>query len=203
MLKLRSMTLLGLLILSAGCIRSLHPIYTEKDTVFEPGLIGQWAEDDSGEIWAFSKEDTNEYKLVYTDEKGRQGVFSAHLLKIKENLFLDFFPEEPGLKMNGFYQFHLLPVHTFVHVKQIEPILQMSFPDPGWLKKHISADPGAIAHEKIEKEIILTAATKELQSFWLKHIDAEGAFGDPSNMKRMEKTAPEEQPNKPDAGDDK
>jgi hypothetical protein len=196
MRKLISMTLLGVLILFAGCIRSLHPIYTEKDIVFEPSLIGQWAEDDSKEMWAFSeKEGTNEYKLVYTDDKGKQGAFSAHLLKIKGNLFLDFLPEAPDLKENEFYQFHLLPVHTFVYVRQIKPTLQMSFPEPDWLKKLIADNPKAIRHEKIEDEIILTAGTKALQAFWLKHLGTEGSFGDSSNMKRKTSTIPEEQPN--------
>ena len=159
MSKLISMTLLGVLILFAGCIRSLHPIYTEKDTVFEPSLIGQWADNDSKQIWAFSKESTNEYELIYTDDKGKQGAFSARLLKVKGKLFLDFFPEEPDLKENGFYQFHLLPVHTFAYVKQIEPTLQMAFPDSDWLEDYLADNPEAIRHEKIENEIILTAAT--------------------------------------------
>lgn len=188
MRKLVSITLLGMLVLSAGCIRSLHPIYTDKDLVFEPSLIGQWAEDNDREMWAFSKKGSTEYNLVYTDDKGRQGAFSVHLLKIKGNLFLDFLPEEPDLKENAFYQAHLLPVHTFAHVKQIEPTLQMRFPDPEWLKKLVKEKPGAIRHERIEKEIILTAGTKELQAFWLRHLETEGAFGDASNMKRQTST---------------
>ena len=196
MRKLISITLLGVLVLSAGCIRSLHPIYTEKDIVFEPSLIGQWAEGDSKETWTFSREGTNAYLLVYTDDTGEKGAFSTRLLKIKENLFLDFFPEEPDLKENDFYQFHLLPVHTFVHVKQIEPTLQMAFPDPRWLKEHLADNPSAIRHEEIENGIILTAATRDLQAFWLKHLDAEGAFDDPSDMKRKQKTVLEEKCNK-------
>ncbi len=182
--KLILTTLLAVLALSVGCIRSLHPIYTEKDIVFEPGLIGQWAEDNSKEMWLFSKEGTNEYKLVYTDDKGKQGTFSASLLRIQGQMFLDFFPREPDQKGNEFYQFHLLPIHTFVSVKQIEPILQMSFPDPEWLEGHIADNPDAIKHEMLDDEIFLTASTKALQTFWLEHLDTEGAFGDPSNMKR-------------------
>jgi len=104
------------------------------------------------------------------------------------------------LKQNDFYKFHLLPVHTLAYVKRITPTLQMSFPDPGWLKKLIAANPGAIRHEKIDNEIVLTASTKELQTFWLKHLDTKGAFGDSSNMKRKKTTAPKEEPKKPGDG---
>jgi hypothetical protein len=79
----------------------------------------------------------------------------------------------------------------------------MSFPDPDWLKKLVADNPKAIQHEKIDDEIILTASTKDLQTFWLKHLDTNGAFGEPSNMKRKTEAVPEDQPNKPDAGDGK
>ncbi len=201
MRKMISWTLLGILILCSGCIRSLHPIYTEEDLVLEPALIGQWSENDSKEVWTFSRKGTNSYTLVYTDDKGRQGRFRAHLAKLNGKLFLDLFPEEPELKENDLYKFHLLPVHTFLYVKQITPTLQMSFPDPDWLKKFIADNPKAIRHDKIDGEIILTASTKDLQAFWLKYLKTEGVFGDASNMKRETSTIADQQPNQPDAGD--
>jgi hypothetical protein len=201
MRKIISMILLGFMILCSGCIRSLHPIYTEEDLVFESNLIGQWSEEDSKEVWTFSKKGVNGYTLVYTDDKGRQGRFSAHLAKLNGKLFLDLFPEEPELKENDLYMFHLLPVHTFLYVKQIEPTLQMSYPDPDWLKKLIAENPKAVKHEEIDDEIILTAGTKELQAFWLKHLKTEGVFEDTSNMKRRTSVISEERPNKPAEGD--
>ena len=185
MRKLSYILVFGFLMLSAGCIRSLHPMYTEKDIVFESSLIGQWAEDESAEVWDFSKEGTDKYRLVYTDDTGKLGTFDAHLLKIEGFLFIDVFPTKPDLKENDFYQSHLLSVHTFVYVKQIEPTLQLSFPNPDWLKDLLKEDPGAIEHEMINSEIVLSAPTEKLQAFWLKHLDKEGAFDDFSNMKRQ------------------
>lgn len=190
------MAFCGVLILSTGCIPSLHPLYTEEDLVFEPGLIGQWTEDDSKEIWVFSKVNSDEYKLVHTDKDGIHGTFSAHLLKIKGNMFLDLFPEINGSskKENSFYKFHFYPVHTFLYVKQIEPTLQMCFPNPEWIEKLIEENPKAIRHEVVEDDvIILTAGTKELQAFWLKHFETKEAFcDDPTNMKRKQLTVPKE-----------
>jgi hypothetical protein len=201
MRKMISGTLLSILILFSGCIRSLHPIYTEKDLVLEPALIGQWSENDSKETWTFSRNDANAYTLVYTDDKGRQGRFEAHLAKLNGNLFLDLFPEEPELKENDFYKYHLLPVHTFLYVKQITPTLQMSLPEPVWLKKFLADNPKALRYEKIDDEIILTAETRDLQAFWLKHLKTEGAFGELSNMKRERPAISETLPDKLDAGD--
>lgn len=174
----------AILTLSAGCVRSIHPLYTDQDVIFDPDLVGIWSEDNSKGTWDFSKQSKNQYQLVYTDDNGKSGTFVVHLVNIDGKRFLDLFPADPGIRQNDFYQFHLFPVHTFACVKQISPTLQMSFPEPDWLKKLIADDPEAIRHEKIDDEIILTAPTKMLQAFWLRHLDAEGAFGTPSDMKR-------------------
>ena len=33
--------------LLVGCIPTLHPLYTEQDLAFDPGLVGRWAEPNS------------------------------------------------------------------------------------------------------------------------------------------------------------
>lgn len=196
MYKLFSRMLLGILILFVGCIRSIYPIYTEQDIVFEPKLIGQWSEGDSKELWSFSKDKANSYTLVFIDDKGKQGKFSVHLAKIKNKLFLDLFPVVPERdeNENSFYRLHLIPVHTFIYVKQIEPTLQISFPNKRWFERYITQIPNAIRHEKIDSEIILTASTKDLQAFFLKHLETDGAFDDPINMTKSKLSASE--PNK-------
>jgi len=185
-------------VLMVGCITSLHPLYTAEDLIFSPDLVGCWSEDDSKETWEFSKEGEKEYRLVCTGKDGKTGTFVVHLLKIKGKMFLDLFPSEPDWKETAFYQLHLLPVHSFIYVKQVKPTLQMSMPDGGWLEKLIEGSPGAIRHEKIEDRIVLTASTKELQAFFLKHLATEDAFGELCDMKRRQVTA--EQPKKANAG---
>lgn len=182
----------AILVFAAGCIRSIQPFYTEEDVIFDPGLVGTWSEEGSKETWEFSKGNENEYRLVYTDDKGKSGAFVIHLLKIDGKMFMDFFPEDPDLPQNDFYRFHLLPVHSFAYVAQIAPSLRMSFPDPDWLKETLAADPQAIAHERIEGDIILTASTRKLQAFWLKNLQADGAFGNFSDMLRNQPNAEDE-----------
>ncbi|MBN2320241.1 MAG: hypothetical protein JXR49_14245 [Acidobacteria bacterium] len=196
-------------ILTTGCfVRSLHPIYTEQDIVFEPDLVGRWNDNDEA-LWAFSRGDGNSYDLVITDDEGHRDPFIAHLVKIEGNLFLDLLPRQTKLEGTEFYKSLFLPVHTFCYIKQIEPALQMCAPDPDWLEKLLAESPDAIRHEKIQEkiavpppsgvespdaaqreriqaEIILTAPTKDLQAFLIEHLHDKGAFGEPSNMKRLE-----------------
>ena len=105
-------------------------------------------------------------------------------MKIEGRLFLDLFPMELDSKKtdedpkeNAFYKLHLVPAHTFMLVKQIQPTLRMAFLNPSWAKDYLKAHPDAVRHEKVDHdEIVLTAPTKELQAFVLKHEKDADAF---------------------------
>ena len=178
----------GILLLLSGCIvRSMHPLYTDENVIFDARLIGQWAEEDSKEIWEFSQQGEQRYKCVVYEENGEQSILVARLLEIKGKMFLDFFPTELDRQEGVFYQLHILPVHSFAYVKQIEPTLQISFPSSDWLQELLEKNPDAIRHEVLGKDdIVLSASTEALQTFWLAHLDTEGAFAELSNLQRKQ-----------------
>ena len=175
---------LGIVLMFAGCVPSLNPLYTDQDIVFDPTLLGVWTDKDSKEIWELTKADEKQYKLVYTDEDGKTGEFTAHLLKVDGRTFLDLTPVEPILPQNDFYKGHFLPTHTFALVSQTAPTVQISFLEPEWLRKFLVKKPTALRHAKMEDEMLLTASPKELQKFLLAHLNTEGAFGKPISVKR-------------------
>lgn len=174
-----------------GCIPSLHPLYTEDDLIFEKSLLGTWVDENPENTWTFSQSGEKEYKLIYTED-GKPGEFTVHLLKLKDKMFIDLYPSESELKKdNGFYKAHLLPVHSFMLVKQIEPTLQMAILNPDKLKEIIKKDPKAVKHEKLGKDDdsdIFTAPPKELQDFIMKNIDTPDFFCQPGNLKKAIKT---------------
>ncbi len=179
----RIMALAGLVALG-GCIPSLHGIYTQKDLVFRPALVGVWARDDSPERWEFTRRGENAYGFVFSDRQGRTGRFVAHLAKVGESLFLDFYPEETTIAENDFYKWHFLPLHTFYRVEFAETSFSLSSLDYGWLKELLKTEPGALRHEAVDGKIVLTASTAELQAFVIKHADTEGAFTKPVKFVR-------------------
>jgi len=198
------------LFLGAGCIvTSVNPLYTQKDLVFDPALIGAWSEDNDKNTWDFAKVDEEEYKLLHTDEKGRTGTFETHLLKLGKYQFLDLRVVDPGEKeewqINELAALAIImrPGHLFLKVSQIQPTLQLSALNEEWLKKLLEKDSQAIRHEKIQFgsdtnscRNVLTANTKDLQRFILKYADSTDAFGDkPSELKRRE-AASSEKPGK-------
>jgi hypothetical protein len=171
--------LIGALTLITGCIPSVHPLYREQDLIFDLLLVGEWVEKtekSSKETWTFSKREENAYTLLHVDDEGRKGELITHLLKVNDGRFLDFYPADSDLKLNGFYAFHVMAVHTFMRMRLQGDSLEMSYLDPDWIKAYLAEHPDEIKHEKVEDGILLTAQPKELQAFMIKHSETPDAW---------------------------
>jgi len=191
--------------LLGGCIPvlSLHPLYNEKDVVFDEKLLGSWVEDPNSPetTCEFKRADTNDnaYRLIFSDKEGRKGLFVAYLVKLKDKLFLDVCSatweqqleqQDPNnvnfLVYNYYNAFFLIPAHTFIKINSVEPQLKMQVTDDEKMKEFLKADPDAVKHEFLEEGLgpghglrsILTASTKELQAFILKYADNPRVFTD-------------------------
>jgi hypothetical protein len=172
-----------------GCVHSLNPLFTNEDLTFEPKLLGLWSESDTAkERWTFEQAGDQAYKVTY-QEDDKKGVFDVHLLRLGQQLYLDFFPNEEAMKnMDGsdLYKYHWLPVHTFARVYQVEPELAMAFMDPDWLDKHLANNPDAIAHvRRGDDDLILTASTKALQEFVRKYSNEAFGDGEPDKLRKI------------------
>ncbi len=157
-------------VLIIGCIPSLNPVYTEADLVFDPAIVGTWAQGEKTK-WEFSKLGEKKYRLVYTGRDGKQGVFVARLAQLDGARFLDLYPEKLDADQSGFYNFHLVPIHTVYLVRGTEPGLQLASIDYEWLKKHLDANSDTIQFATFQNKRLITAPTNELQEFVVEHKD--------------------------------
>jgi len=175
--------------LLGGCVPvvSLHPLFGEKDVVFNEKLIGTWVDEpNKGDtVWDFKRADANEnaYRLIFSDKEGKKGLFIAHLVKLKDKLFLDACPapweqQDPNKVQWWYNTLFQIPGHTFIKVNSIEPQLKMQITDDEKMREFLKADPNAIKHEFLDDRPIFTATTKELQAFVLKYADDNRAFTD-------------------------
>lgn len=176
-----------LLVIVVGCVPSWNPLFTEKDLVFEPKLVGTWrGEEDS--IWEFEKDGEKHYKLSYSDKHGKSVAnFVAFLLKIEGRQFLNLFIDDgygKDLQMNALASMTLVPVHLFLRVDEIGESVKMAMVDAQWLHKHLKQNPKAVAHLSHPNRDLLTADTKELQAFVMKHVEGKGLFAEPFTLKR-------------------
>ncbi len=190
------LSLISLMVFIAGCVRSLYPLFTEKDYMFDQRIVGSWP-DKSGNAWIFSKGEDKSYVLKYYQHEfgrgifkegvpGDTGVFEAHLGRLGNNLFLDVYPQRDpslgspdrpySLLKNDFYNWHFVPMHSIMKVWFVNDSLQLSLLDNNWVRKMIDNKSIKISHERLDDQIILTASTEELQQLVLKYADDNKAF---------------------------
>jgi hypothetical protein len=190
-------------------VASLHPLFNEKDVVFDEKLLGTWVDDPNKPemTWDFQRSEKSEketektYNLILTAKEGKKaGSFAVHLVKLKDRFFLDVYPNKFPCKEQDFEKmewpynaFFAVNVHTFVKIDSFEPQLKMLLTDDEKMKEFLKADPNAVKHEFLDDSPILTGSTKELQTFVLKYADNDKVFAKDITLSR-EKTA---EPNAP------
>ncbi|MDI6766334.1 MAG: hypothetical protein QME52_05870 [Bacteroidota bacterium] len=185
-----------LVLLLSGCVRSLYPLFTDADLIFEVKLVGTWVEKDGKNTWTFEKAGEREYTLLhyeaeYDDKMGKKvpgdtSKFIAQLGRLDKYLFLDIYPGKPDTKVkNGFYNFHLLSVHTISRVWLDGDLLKLSMLDNDWLERMIDNNAFKIAHARLSDQIILTASTEELQQLVLRYAENTKAFPKPAEFHRI------------------
>ncbi len=173
--------------LLAGCVpvMSLNPLYTEKDVIFEEKLLGKWVDsNDPNNTWDFQQPNKSDkgtektYNLILSEKDKKVGSFDIHLLKLENKIFLDACPnkfpckEQDSEEMEWPYNASfMIPVHTFLKVDSIEPLLRIRLTDDDEMEKLLKENPNAVEHTSIDDTPVLTASTKELQAFVLKYAD--------------------------------
>jgi hypothetical protein len=162
----------------AGCVvLSVYPFYTAKDLTFDASLTGRWVKSTAtNEFWQFTAAGEKSYLLTTTDDHETNG-FEAHLFRLEKFQFLDLLTtnrDEFGL-----------PLHLITKVSRNDTNLSLPFLDYGWLSHFIETNPAALRHiivpEKADdtnsQMVYLTADTRDLQKFLLKHVGDTNAFG--------------------------
>lgn len=187
--RIAAIAVAGLVLCS--CIPSVNPFYTDKDVVFDGRLVGTWQEKDAqGEpqVWKFEQEGTNACQLFVTEPQGKQGKFEARLFKIKGLSFLDITPADCNYATNqaDLVGFSMFPGHLLLRVYQLEPTLKLAMTDFDWLQKFLEKNPGALPHRaETGRGILLTASTRELQKFIVKHLGENELFSKTGEMTRL------------------
>ena len=175
-------------LLLCSCIPSINPFYADLNVVWDARLLGEWqdaSQTDDPDIWKFEPGDGKAYKLSVR-EKGKQGVFEAHLFRLKDGYFLDLIPSECNFATNqaDLVAFSMFPGHLLVRVSELEPGLKLALFDFDWLDKYLQKNPEALAHHSENKSIVLTADTRELQRFVLEHLKEDELFAKPGELVR-------------------
>jgi hypothetical protein len=178
-----SIPLLGALLVSSGCVlMSVYPYYTANDVVFEPKLVGSWADPEksaaASNYWEFARSGTNNAYTLAVHDDDKVTNYDARLFRLKEWTFIDARPKEG--------HDDCIPPHCLLKVSQFEPALKMAVLDYNWTRDLLRTNPGALRHTIVDARpgepdsgrIVFTADTAELQRFILKYAADTNAFPD-------------------------
>ena len=111
------------------------------------------------------------YEFGYPESEVK---FNLHIVKLEDKTYLNFFPENFDVN-NDIMSFHLMPVNTFAKVEIGEQV-EIHWFSSEWLEEKFKKNKIRIKHEKNENYTLLTAKPKELQKFFIKYSDDEGAY---------------------------
>jgi hypothetical protein len=185
---IKTMTGLALMTLLAGCVvTSVYPFFTAKDVMFDPALVGTWAEAGStnaaNDHWRFDRLNQQAYWLT-TVEGNKTNRYETHRFRLKQHVFLDLCTTN---RMED-----QLALHYLVRIEQTSSMLQFKLLNFEWLAKLLEKNPKALRHILVPNEpgntnnnqLVLTADTPELQKFILKHINDTNTFGEATELTR-------------------
>ena len=158
----------GAALILAGCVPSLHPLYTEESTVFKDSLLGTWISD-SGAKCKFTESGKTNYELLYVDEAPVR--FEARLIELGGVTFLDLYQQEN--------EYSLVRAHLIARVTIGKDSISIALLNYDWLRKLSDQNKLNLAHERLtDGTLVLTASTRELQAFILSNANNKEAFGD-------------------------
>ncbi len=179
---LRIAAVITMFLLCTGCVvPSLNALYTPDKGVFEPALLGKWAEADSDVKYEFLPADGESYGLVMTNAEGKESRFICNLVKLGSATFLDMYPADIDAMYETYAPWHFIPMHSFYQLRLQGTDLVVTTLNPEWVQQQGSAQPEAIgvAHWQFESGDsmpLLTSSTAQLQQFIADNVSTPEAF---------------------------
>ena len=196
-----SMILFSVVLCLAGCLTTLHPIFTGKDLITDPRLIGNWEKAKDKTKVIYRQPNANELnnlspalqseagKIYMLDEKDEQGNIRstnyAFMVKLGKYYYMDYYPasEKERRSADNFFAAHYIPMHSIYRIEfKNNNSFNVQRLDGGYLEKLIKNKQIRIRHEVMEDGgIFITASTEELQQYLIKYSDVPEAYSNDNN----------------------
>jgi hypothetical protein len=196
MKKILLVSALFMTLLLGSCLTTLHPIFTEKDLVFDPRLTGKWSNKEDGSTASYRPANIDDVRSLSTslqrnvskiymlEERDEQGLLKskqyAFMVKLGKYYYMDFYPA--GLKAGDteekFFAAHYIPMHSIYRINfKNDRTYEIQQLDAGYLENLIKNKKIRIRHEVTgEGDYVITAPTEDLQKYIIKYADTPEAY---------------------------
>ena len=197
----RLLALLGLGMTLAGCVAgSLQPLFTDKEVIFDPGLLGKWQEVEVPDpglwtfpvtgLWTFTKAENQAYRLTIeqkTDRGGKDRTFwEAHLVSLGMYTFFDLCPAPLTMEKQVVDKYGYVGLHNQFLVRREKDTFYLAVLNWDWVENQIAQGKVHLSSVELEnQDRMLTASTQELQQFYASAARDPEAFTELVVLKRL------------------
>jgi hypothetical protein len=159
----------------AGCssLVSLHPFVTDEQAVFDPALVGIWAEPGKDELYII-RQDGKGYTIRRVHDTETE-AFTAKLYRVENLRILDVASanDDP-------FQ---IPVHTPLRIWIDGGTLRFAMLDSDWLKKNARKQ---LAIQNVGDRALITAAPDAVMHFLFAYGAGDDSYGKPTSLERQQ-----------------
>jgi hypothetical protein len=164
-------------------VESQNSLFTAKDLLFDSRLIGTWVEESDSEVVTFERSNGQTYKVVYREKADREPItLEAQLGRIGRLRFLDISGpprQDSAASAQG------RGAHLFFRVWRKGNTLRLAGLDSDWVAEMLTTGRATLDYHRVDKEIVLTAPTADLQRFVVKYANNKAAFPDAMTFHRQ------------------
>ena len=180
----RILLFIPVLLLTGCMVSSLNPIYTDKDLVFRPELIGNWQGDGAEEVLTFEQgSEPKTYRITLPSE-GKTLTLSGHLTELNGKTYLDLtVADMPDSKLLPEVTF-LTPIHLFFEIEVNGDTLRWRSMSSEWAKERREKHHLWISHQANDGSTLLTADTPRVQRFLRRWQNEKDAWSDWTETQR-------------------
>ncbi len=175
------------LLVSVGCVPSLHELYTDQTLVFDLTLAGQWRQRDDDYLWEFVPDvEAKSYAVTITEKGKLQSKLTAHLVEIDSQWFFDFYPaDDAQIEAGDWLKMHLVAAHLFFRVERDGTAMRLATLNPDIIDTLLKDDPERIRHERLGDRIVLTDKPERLQAFLAEGLKTKQFYTDPITLEHI------------------
>jgi hypothetical protein len=171
----------GFLLCSGCVVPSLNALYTPDKAVYDPALLGKWAEAESDVKYEFLPADGESYGLLMTSAEGKEARFICNLVQLGEYVFLDMYPADLDTMFEAYAPWNIMPMHSFYMIQLQGDELVVKTLNPEWLMQLHVAQPGTVdvaqwQFDGGDSMPLLTGSTAQLQEFIANNVGTPDAF---------------------------
>lgn len=181
------MTLLSLLVLS-GCVISINPVVTERDTIFDERLPGSWEESDGSGRAVISYLDDGMYAIAY-ENKDDTSSLRARLGHLGGYTLLDVWPDPGKKELSQTYSDLMVAGHLLFTLTIGKDEIRTQALDPDSLLAALDAGVIRIDHTISGDRVVLGGGTGDLRAALGPYLSRAGVLGEPSVWRRSPGTS--------------